>query len=441
MKYILAVNPWIYDFAAYDFWMKPLGLLYLVGMLKKSGLDVVLVDFLNRSHPCMPQKSKSSIYGKGHFLREAVETPAPLRQIPINRRFARYGVPPEELRRDLPQEPPTLILVTSTMTYWYVGVKESIEFLKDVYPEIPIVLGGIYPTLCFEHAKEHIKADYILKGFAPESLEELIYRHTGIRPELKKYKRFNNWPAPAIEDLSSPTYGVITTSLGCPYRCPYCASYILHPSFETKSPEKIVKEIQKMSTIGVKDIAFYDDALLYKKPHIKGILKGIIEAKMDVRFHTPNAMHARFIDEETAALMKAAGFVSIYLGLETSDFSRQKSLGGKVFSGEFTRAVKYLKKAGLTEISAYILVGLPGQTLDEVKATMEFCYENGVKPYLSEFSPIPKTPMWKLAVKTYNWHEPVDPLWHNNTLMPIFSPTFTPEVYYQLKRLQKKINQ
>jgi hypothetical protein len=32
-KSILLVNPWIHDFAAYDLWMKPLGLLYLGGIL------------------------------------------------------------------------------------------------------------------------------------------------------------------------------------------------------------------------------------------------------------------------------------------------------------------------------------------------------------------------------------------------------------------------
>jgi len=27
MKKVLIINPWIYDFAAYDYWFKPLGLL------------------------------------------------------------------------------------------------------------------------------------------------------------------------------------------------------------------------------------------------------------------------------------------------------------------------------------------------------------------------------------------------------------------------------
>jgi hypothetical protein len=36
-KQILLINPWIHDFAAYDFWLKPLGLLYLGGLLRQNG--------------------------------------------------------------------------------------------------------------------------------------------------------------------------------------------------------------------------------------------------------------------------------------------------------------------------------------------------------------------------------------------------------------------
>ncbi|MDQ1277925.1 MAG: hypothetical protein QG555_967, partial [Thermodesulfobacteriota bacterium] len=43
---ILLINPWINDFSAYDFWMKPLGLLYMASCLRKNGLDVQLIDCL-----------------------------------------------------------------------------------------------------------------------------------------------------------------------------------------------------------------------------------------------------------------------------------------------------------------------------------------------------------------------------------------------------------
>jgi len=46
-KNILLVNPWIYDFAAYDFWLKPMGLLYLGGLLRANNHNVYYIDCLD----------------------------------------------------------------------------------------------------------------------------------------------------------------------------------------------------------------------------------------------------------------------------------------------------------------------------------------------------------------------------------------------------------
>jgi len=43
-KTILLVNPWIYDFAAHDFWIKPLGLLSMPAFLRKNGHAVEFID-------------------------------------------------------------------------------------------------------------------------------------------------------------------------------------------------------------------------------------------------------------------------------------------------------------------------------------------------------------------------------------------------------------
>ena len=50
-KKILLVNPWIYDFTAFDLWLKPLGLLYLASHLLNQGYEVELLDCLNRLDP------------------------------------------------------------------------------------------------------------------------------------------------------------------------------------------------------------------------------------------------------------------------------------------------------------------------------------------------------------------------------------------------------
>lgn len=42
----LLINPWIYDFAAYDFWAKPIGLLKIASLLMDNGIDVDFIDCL-----------------------------------------------------------------------------------------------------------------------------------------------------------------------------------------------------------------------------------------------------------------------------------------------------------------------------------------------------------------------------------------------------------
>ncbi|RLB98065.1 MAG: B12-binding domain-containing radical SAM protein, partial [Deltaproteobacteria bacterium] len=49
--HILCINPWIHDFAAFDFWAKPLGILSIAAILREKGLRVSFIDCLDRFHP------------------------------------------------------------------------------------------------------------------------------------------------------------------------------------------------------------------------------------------------------------------------------------------------------------------------------------------------------------------------------------------------------
>ena len=48
-KKILLVNPWIYDFAAYDMWAKPLGLLYIGSLLRSYGCGISFLSVISFS--------------------------------------------------------------------------------------------------------------------------------------------------------------------------------------------------------------------------------------------------------------------------------------------------------------------------------------------------------------------------------------------------------
>lgn len=97
MADVLAVNPWIYDFAAFDLWAKPLGFLYILSLLKKQGITIDFIDLLDRWHPLLTDnlshyRPKDNIYGCGKFYAE--EIPKPEAYSNISRKYKRYGIPP-----------------------------------------------------------------------------------------------------------------------------------------------------------------------------------------------------------------------------------------------------------------------------------------------------------------------------------------------------------
>lgn len=424
-KDLLLINPWVYDFAAYDLWAKPLGLLSLASLLEKNDWSIHYIDCLDVHHPALNSLKVKGLRRKsdhrGHFYQAEVKRPSPLRAIP--RRFHRFGLPPEAFREALRSFPtPRAILVTSGMTYWYRGVHEAIDIIKETFPAVPVILGGIYATLCAEHAEEHGGADFIIKGWGESQVLELLEGITGFTPSyLPHLDDLDTLPAPAFDLYPHLDYSCVLTSRGCPFHCPYCASSLLNPRFITRSPTRVIGEISRwVEKYGVQDIALYDDALLVDSQFAISFLQGIGERGIKARLHAPNGLHCRGITEEMAHLMRQAGFATIRLGLETASSERQMATGGKVNNKEFHAAVQNLHRAGYAsqEIGTYILAGLPGQERTEVEETIRFVKECRARPYLAEYSPIPGTPLWEEAVRTSPFDLPGEPLFHNNTILP-----------------------
>jgi len=89
---ILLVNPPIYDFSAYDFWLKPYGLLRVAGYLRGQA-QLSLFDYLDRFHPLALSHPAQRLgaWERGPFYAENVPKPAPFATIP--RTYRRYGLP------------------------------------------------------------------------------------------------------------------------------------------------------------------------------------------------------------------------------------------------------------------------------------------------------------------------------------------------------------
>jgi len=426
--HIFLINPWITDFAAYNFWVKPLGLLRMASLLKMNGFRITLVD-------CLDYLVKTKRYGEGNFLKAKIGKPLPLKSIPRN--YCQYGITEEMLLKRLSLlEEPDLICVSSGMTYWYPGVFKVIEITRKLFNNVPVILGGIYATLCYEHAKTHSGVEVVFKGSGELEALKLISDLTGFGVRTPN-SELRTGLYPAFGLYTQLNYISIATSRGCPLKCTYCASPLLTKSFSRRDPYEVVDEIEYWTgKYRVSNIAFYDDALLIEPlKHIIPILKEIIKRGIRCNFHTPNALHIREIDEEVGRLLFRAGFKTIRLGFETSNEAVQLETGGKVDNQAFKLAIKHMKGAGYSgeEIGVYVLAGLPGQRAGEVKESIAFVKEVGAKPMLVEYSPIPHTPMFEKAKKMSPFDLENEPLYHNNSILPCQWDGFTIADFGRLK--------
>lgn len=420
VPHILLVNPWIHDFAAYDFWAKPLGLLTLAGVLRQAGFAVSYVDCLDRFHPRGPQGRPTARCGRGPYLKTRIPTPAVFSDVP--RRFSRYGILPEWLRLDLAALPrPDLILLGSMMTYWYPGVAETAQVLRRTYKDVPILLGGIYATLCPDHARRRIGADRVLTGPAAGSIVAVAGEWTGWPVEHSPVDDLDALALPAVDLQRTVGYVPLLTSRGCPFSCAYCASSLLEPGRSHRSAGSVVEEICRWHRdLGIVDFVFYDDALLADaETHAVPLFESLIDAAIPVRFHTPNALHIRAITEPVARRMKRAGFHTVRLGLETAAGDRPR-LDRKVTEEEFFRAARALQTAGFRrdQVGAYLLAGLPGQTVEDVIASINVVQKTGVRPIPAYYSPIPGTGLWPAAVDASRYPLEADPICTNNAVLP-----------------------
>ncbi|MDR1379295.1 MAG: radical SAM protein [Synergistaceae bacterium] len=413
---ILGINPPVYDFAWFDLWSKPVGLLTLLHALRRMGCQVDLIDCLYEG------RTKPLDFGRWRVERTPVEKPEPYADAKIPRNYYRFGLNSAALEKRLASCPrPDAIFVTSGMTYWYQGVFEVVKKAKAAFPHALVVLGGPYARLCPAHAVQS-GADFI-------------------QTEPFSWSWCPQKTSPALDLYDAPSYGVLITSWGCPMECEYCAARKLWQGFKQRGLEDIFADLaSQVSLQTVTDMAFYDDALLLNKEHhFYPLCRHLRQHYPNLRFHTPNGLHVAQLDDECCRTLFHTGFRTLRLSLEGTDDYTGKASSGKTTTSEYARAVESLSRAGYERdvIETYILVGLPGQDLTHVRASIETVKKLGGRPKLAEFSPIPGTPLYEKSLELTPQIAD-EPLLHNNTIYaPYVARTLPPRELQNLKDLAR----
>ncbi|MEO0288110.1 MAG: radical SAM protein [candidate division WOR-3 bacterium] len=427
---ILLVNPPIYDFTCYDYWLKPLGLLYVASFLRENKIDFDYFDFMDRRSVFLEKRYKSKFFSTGKFRKEKIKKNEVFEW--FKRPYYRYGVSKEKFLEFISKKNYDYVFITSMMTYWYEGVKEVIESVKGKTPKTKIIVGGVYAKLLPEHAKE-LGVSHVFTSDV-----DTLYKFLAENTDIKVKKNFSlEELIPAYDLYSELESAAVLTQRGCPYRCSYCAVSVLYKNFSCLPFDNILGQLDLLESLKVKDITFYDDALLFRKDkHFLPLFEKIIEKKYTFRFNFSNGLHVRFIEKDVLDIFKRINLGMISLSIETISEDILSKTGNKTNIDEIESALNLLLKNGFDgrKIFCYILVGLPNENLEDVIRTAKFLREKRVRIVLNEFTPVPRTDF-------YNRYEEIikDPLLTNKSVFSSYYK-YSEEQIQDLKNLIRSFN-
>lgn len=400
-KTALLIAPPVYDTQYWSQWSQPYGLLRIVALLKKHRYKrLELFDFMEvheneRIHQHRISPGESFINKDNPtrpILPHIITKPSDPDELQLYRYH--FGKTWQEFdawldaREFSAKHPPHEIWISSVMTYWWESTRDLIARLRQKLGKKPvIILGGIYPTLMPEHAVEFTKPDIVVAGEVTEAND--------LWTDLSLYERV-------------PGYAIITPSRGCPFHCAYCAQKTINEgrtAVHFRSIDDVYAEmLDKYECFGIRDFAFYADFLLWRfEKNFIPLLKKVAAAKdVNFRLYAPEGLDVNLLSQsqKLVDMLKAAHFQKIYLPCESIDDEYLKTLNRKhVRLEQFVKATQMCEKAGFKlrnlDVNAFVLYGLPSESVDRVVKTTLFVSEvvGSIIPML--FAPVPTTQIYK----------------------------------------------
>lgn len=340
-----------------------MGVYVLATHLKKLGKEVQIYDFLSE---------KMELDGFTDDRIEGIQKCGNFENEQLSKRIYYIGSSEAKFTNFLRAYKPTNVWISCLFTFYWQGAKMVYDAVREFNPLIQIDIGGVYTQLCEKHAWEHFPRAHI---------------HTLVTPPME----FENIDISLYRTI--PRMFPILTSLGCPYKCKWCAVPILEgEKMYYKNPIEVIEDIEEKISYGVKTFRFLDSHLLgnYEK-HFKLILRALIEGDIKAEFYSYGGINPAMVTQDMLELMAAAGFRRIQLPIETVNEDMLKENNRPILIKNWLDAVKKLKRIERFEVVSYLLCGIPGQTIQEIYKTINFLNDNGVTPAPLFFSPIPKT--------------------------------------------------
>lgn len=196
----------------------------------------------------------------------------------------------------------------------------------------------------------------------------------------------------------------IVTSRGCTAGCTYCIKHVSYQyTVRLRSPEKIVEEMEILQQHGIHNIHMYADLFTVNREQVMALCQLMIAQRMNIRW-TCNS-RVDYVDEEMLQTMAQAGCWLISWGIESGNEQILRHARKGAYPDKAERALRWARAAGIMNWG-YFIIGLPGETEETVRQTIDFAKKLPLDIALFHVAaPYPGTPFFFEVVEN-NWFRP-----------------------------------
>lgn len=311
-------------------------------------------------------------------------------------------------------------------------IQSAINISKKLSKRIPIVWGGMHPTILPVETIQNEFIDFVIVGEGENAFLQLLYfldgknydkktflskkhmeRHSNFLPSLNHGQYVDFTLYPIREDYFVERDGfsrafTIETSRGCPSKCAFCHNSINEFKYRTIKSEDVINLIGILyHTYNVDGIVFQEDNFFVNKNRLHKILTSLKEQysslgwKANVRL---DDLKKILLDEELINLLVESNCHVLQIGIESGS-SRILEMINKNISVDDVIGINRAMSKYPIKMRYNFIIGFPTETRSEILATIQLAEKlqtdnpHAEQPFVNLYTPYPGTPLYDVSMK------------------------------------------
>ena len=301
-------------------------------------------------------------------------------------------------------------------------IDSAIRLAKKFHGRIPIVWGGVHPTICPESVSCEKYVDYIIRGDGEEAfltlLQDLDSGKTKADFDYKVYC-LNNLNKSVIdfdnEQIASQYFVErdgfkkafpLETSRGCPHKCAFCHNSILGHTYRVVDTDLVIKNIDQLYLkYKIDGVIFQEDNFFLKEKRVIEILTRLKKYNIGWKANSRISYFKKIVhDEQFMNLLVDSQCHVLQFGIESGSDRVLKLINKGINVKDVVQVNKELAKYNIS-VRYNFIIGFPTESRNEIEQTLELIdklYRDNPhmeSPFVNIYTPYPGTPLYELAKK------------------------------------------